>query len=406
MRFIPIATLLTTAAVTAHAAVAPIASGSHMKRDDATGFERAPGSFKVAAVRKPPVGFVYHALSNQSTWYNYDLNGHNRPGTKFITFPELYFPGYPAFRAPNGPKDFEQYVSQTMEPDGPEWNTLMQAFADTKMYDVVGWAQRANNSLFMTQSLVGPLADGSAGTNWKYEKFRPSGTERSLYSDGLLDTIRAQKLPFGTVSMLQCWEHVYPESHFISASQPANLHVASFPFGNDVPETDSSETPYSYWCTAAIAYQAGASASPFMLLPTAGAATIFASGGSPLNESLSNTKASTDSTPYITTVINTTESFLDTTYSVNAWYSYGALKHIIEGLPDGMPRRTGPFFDRILFMIRQFTTGYIWPPALSCTPTSKWPCIKVWPERVEADSLKRPESDSLVDDEFMCMFRD
>ena len=117
---------------------------------------------------------------------------------------------YPAFRTPNGPKDFEQYVSQTMEPDGPEWNTLMQAFADTKMYGVVGWAQRANDSLFMTQSLVGPLANGSAGAIWKHEKFRPSGTERSLYSDGLLDTIRAQKLPFGTVSMLQCWEVRWP----------------------------------------------------------------------------------------------------------------------------------------------------------------------------------------------------
>ncbi|KAL4969308.1 carbon-nitrogen hydrolase [Aspergillus stella-maris] len=411
MRFIPFAMLLTTAAITAHAAATPIASSSLMKRDDATGFEWDPESFKVAAVRKPPVGFVYHALSNQSTWYNYNLNAtiaksvemiHQAAseGTKFITFPELYFPGYPAFRTPNGPKDFKQYVSQTMEPDGPEWNTLMQAFAETKMYGVVGWAQRANDSLFMTQSLVGPLADGSgsAGTIWKHEKFRPSGTERSLYSDGLLDTIRAQKLPFGTVSMLQCWEHVYPESHFISASQPANLHVASFPknnltpsstskFGNDVPESDGAGTPYKFWRSAAIGYQAGASAFPFMLLPTAGAATIFARGGSPLNESTSNSKESTDSTPYITAVINTTESFRDTSYSVNDWYSYGALKHIIEGLPDGMPRRSGPFFGRILFTIREFTKGYIWPPTLGCMASEKWPCIKIWPERVEGDFM-------------------
>lgn len=82
----------------------------------------------------------------------------------------------------------------------------MKAFADAKMYGVVGWAQRANNSLFMTQSLVGPMADGSAGTIWKHEKFRPSGEERTLFSDGLLNTIRAQKLPFGVVSMLNCWE--------------------------------------------------------------------------------------------------------------------------------------------------------------------------------------------------------
>ena len=105
MLFISLATLLSTAAVTAHAAVAPITSGSRMKRDYATGFEWDPEAFKVAAVRKPPVGFVYHALSNQSTWYNYDLNAtiaqsieiiHQAAseGAKFIAFPELYFPGY------------------------------------------------------------------------------------------------------------------------------------------------------------------------------------------------------------------------------------------------------------------------------------------------------------------------
>ncbi|CAG7921857.1 unnamed protein product [Penicillium olsonii] len=398
MRLVTFATLLATAAHLAHASVPSTPVGTHVKRDSASGFEWDPEAFKVAAVRKPPVGFVYHVLSNQSTWYDYDLNAtiaqsveiiHQAAseGTKFIAFPELYFPGYPAFRTPNGPKDFEQYVSQTMEPNGPEWNVLMKAFAATKMYGVVGWAQRANDSLFMTQSLVGPFANGSAGIIWQHEKFRPSGTERSLYSDGLLNTIRAQKLPFGTVSMLQCWEHVYPESHFIASSQPANLHIASFPFGNDVPEADGSGTPYSYWRSAAIGYQAGAAGSPFMILPTAGAATIFASEGAPLNESLSNSKESTDLTPYITAVINTTESFRDTSYSVNDWYSYGALKHIIEGLPDGMPRRSGPFFGRILFTIRQLTRGYIWPPTLSCTPTSRWPCIKIWPERIQGDFM-------------------
>ncbi|CAG8302691.1 unnamed protein product [Penicillium salamii] len=398
MLFVTFVTLLTTATITAHAAVTPLTPGLRIKRDLATGFEWDAEAFKVAAVRKPPVGFVYRALSNQSIWYDYNLNAtiaqsieiiHQAAseGTKFIAFPELYFPGYPAFRTPNGPQDFEQYITQTMEPNSPEWNKLMQAFADTKMYGVVGWAQKANDSLFMTQSLVGPFANGSAGMIWQHEKFRPSGTERSLYSDGLLNTIRAQKLPFGTISMLQCWEHVYPESHFIASSQPANLHVASFPFGNDVPETDGKGTPYSYWRSAAIGYQAGAAASPLMILSTAGAATIFGSGGSPLNESVSNSKASTDSMPYITTVINTTESFKDTSYSINDWYSYGALKNIIDGLPDGMPRRTGPFFGRIILTIQQFTSGYIWPPTLSCTPTSKWPCIKIWPEQIQKDFM-------------------
>ncbi|PSN61605.1 carbon-nitrogen hydrolase [Corynespora cassiicola Philippines] len=398
MLLTPLIKFLATATVTAHAAVMPSISGSRMKRDYATGFEWDPDAFKVAAIRKPPVGFVYHALSNHTTWWDYDINGtvaqsiemiHQAAaeGVKFIAFPELYFPGYPAFRTPNGPEDFKQYVSQTMELGSPEWQTLMQAFADTKMYGVIGWAQRANNSLFMTQSLVGPFANGSAGAIWNHQKFRPSGTERSLYSDGLLDTIRAQKLPFGTVSMLQCWENVYPESRFISSAQPANIHVASFPFGNDVPEEEEDQTPYLFWRAATIGYAAGAAGFPATLLPAAGAATIFSSKGTLVNESLDNSKESTDLIPYITAVFNTTAMFKDMSYSVNEWHSWGAVKNIIEGLPDGMPRRTGPFLQRVVFTIQQFTSGYIWTPALSCTPTSKWLCIKVWPQRVKDDFM-------------------
>ncbi|PYH42655.1 uncharacterized protein BP01DRAFT_385313 [Aspergillus saccharolyticus JOP 1030-1] len=93
--------------------------------------------------------------------------------------------------------------------------------------------------------------------------------------------------------MLQCWEHVYPKSHFIRSAQPANLHIASFPIGNNIPEADGADTPYAYWHAAAIGYQ-----------------------GSPLNESLSNSKKSTNAMPYITAVYNTTTLWQDITYSI------------------------------------------------------------------------------------------
>lgn len=89
---------------------------------------------------------------------------------------------------------------------GLEWQTLMQAFANTRMYGVIAWAERQNDSLFMSQTIVGPASNGTTEVIWRHQKFRPTGTERSLYSDGYLTSIRAQHLPFGTVSMLSCWE--------------------------------------------------------------------------------------------------------------------------------------------------------------------------------------------------------
>ncbi|KAJ4288117.1 hypothetical protein N0V90_012134 [Kalmusia sp. IMI 367209] len=267
-----------------------------------------------------------------------------------------------------------------MELGSPEWETLMQAFAGTRMYGVVvGWVQRANDSLYMTQSLVGPFPNGSAGAIWNHQKFRPSSTERSLYSDGLLDTIRTQKLPFGTVSMLQCWEDSF--SHDISSL------LTPLSFGNDVPEANGDETPYLYWRAAAIGYAAGAAGFPATLLPAASAATIFSQQGSPLNESLDNSKESTDLVPFVTAVLNTTALYSKTSYSVNAWYSWGALESILGALPNDMPRHTGPFLQRVVITIQEFTSGFISTPTLSYTPTSKWPCIRIWPERVEADFM-------------------
>ncbi|PYI19023.1 hypothetical protein BO99DRAFT_432974 [Aspergillus violaceofuscus CBS 115571] len=374
MLLAPLTSFLATA-VTVYAAATPAADN---------GLEWDPEAFKIAAVRQPPVGFVYHDLWETTTWYNYNLNATiaqsveiiqqaAAEGVRFIAFPEIYFPGYPAFRTANGPEDFAQYVSQTMEPDDAQWQTLMKAFAEAKMYGVVGWAQRANNSLFMTQSLVGPMADGSAGTIWKHEKFRPSGEERTLFSDGLLDTIRAQKLPFG---------HVYPESRFISGAQPANIHVASFPIGSSVANaTGTNVNPYTGWHADAKAYAETAAGSPILMLPTFGASGIF-DGSTTLNES-TNT-LTTGSVPYVTAVLNTT-TFSDTSYSVNAYNSWGAVENIIQNLPSDMPQRKGPFLQRVIFTIDQLTKAYIWTPGLTCTPTSKWPCLKVWPQHSESD---------------------
>ena len=98
----PLSTWLITSLIAA--ATAPGVSCSRTKRDPASNFEWDSEAFKVAAVRKPPVGYVYHSLSNRSTWFNCNLSAtitqsvdiiHQAAaeGVKFIAFPELYFPG-------------------------------------------------------------------------------------------------------------------------------------------------------------------------------------------------------------------------------------------------------------------------------------------------------------------------
>lgn len=62
-----------------------------------------PESFKVAAVRQPPVNYAYPLVQN-TTWVDLDLNATvdqaidiiaqaQAEGVNLIAFPELYFPG-------------------------------------------------------------------------------------------------------------------------------------------------------------------------------------------------------------------------------------------------------------------------------------------------------------------------
>lgn len=69
-------------------------------------------------------------------------------------------------------------------------------------------------------------------------------------------------------------------------------------------------------------------------------------------------------------------------------YLEGALKNIIDCLPQDMPRRT--VSSCIVLSSRSSsspTSGHIWSSALSCMPTSKWPCIQILPERIEKDFM-------------------
>lgn len=82
----------------------------------------------------------------------------------------------------------------------------MKAFSDTKIYGVIGWSERANNSVYISQTLVGPLPNGTAGAIHRHRKLRASGGERNLWLDGDVGSIRTQPLPFGYVSMLNCFK--------------------------------------------------------------------------------------------------------------------------------------------------------------------------------------------------------
>ncbi|RDW63202.1 uncharacterized protein DSM5745_10313 [Aspergillus mulundensis] len=390
------ASLITAILASTTAAATPLGvqgTGKTLKRDSATGFEWDPEDFKVAAVRYPPYNWAYPDTEN-TTWANYDLNRTitkavdlikeaAAEGVKFVAFPEVYFPGYAHVLSSFGlgnnqlPTDYAQYASQSMEYDSPEWKTLMQAFADTKIYGVVGWSERANDSLYIAQTLVGPLQNGTAGAVHRHRKLRPSGAERNLWSDGDVSSIRTQKLPFGSVSMLSCFENEYADTRFIASSQPANLHVASFPYGRVVSDWNWRLPPYSTFKTVAAAYGI-ASGGAAVILPAIGASTIFNERAITMNETLTNNLPSMQAMPYITSSYNTT-NWTTPEFSLSSQYSWGSAMSILRGIAAVVPAVEGPYFGHVVSTVEQLSSGFVQTPSTECVATEEYDCVEVWP---------------------------
>ncbi|XWX00770.1 hypothetical protein V2A60_008791 [Cordyceps javanica] len=356
---------------------ATVIHGAATRVDDKTGFSWDPENLKVAAVRYPPAKFAY-PIGHNRTWVNLDLNATidravdfinaaGAEGVKMMGFPELYFPGTFSFPVALNynftPPDFAQYASQAMVHDGPEWKRLAAAFAANKMYAVVSFAEHApaDDALYMGQYLIGP--DGA--TIHKHRKLRPSGAERNLFSDGDISSIRAVKLPFGTVTFLSCWENLWPTMRFTAASQPAHLHIASFPFCADsVP----GRTEWWEHCEGfrAVVQTYTQEAGVAAIFAAVGKASIYDVRGGFVPESGNSTDETNEESferiPYITAVLDTT-SWVEPAFDVDAQHSYSALVQILSGLAPGVPRQWGTYFNHYVSRIADLGKYYVFTHA-------------------------------------------
>ncbi|GAA5873419.1 hypothetical protein JCM8547_005431 [Rhodosporidiobolus lusitaniae] len=238
------AALLTTST---SAAVVPQADAASARvRRDSSGFTWDAEDFKVAAVLQPSVNFVY-PLVQKGTWVNLDqkatidqaigiIEKAAAEGVKLIAFPELYFPGFPL---PVGSNNYtleqaKQYISQAMRFGDAEWTRLTSAIAAAKCTPSSA-GLRSTATAPMPATLSSWLRHLLALTERLCTAIAsfvlPARSGANLFSDGKISSIKNIELPFGNVTMLSCWENLWPVSRFVSAGLPATIHIGSFPYG-------------------------------------------------------------------------------------------------------------------------------------------------------------------------------
>ncbi|MEV0075727.1 nitrilase-related carbon-nitrogen hydrolase [Nocardia neocaledoniensis] len=129
-------------------------------------------------------------------------------GAQLVAFPETFLPGYPWWlwlNAVDWGSEFRgRYLANAMTRGGPELRAIAHAARRTGMWVALGFAERADTDLFMTQVLVSP-----AGRMEFARKVRPTALERELFRAGTEPPV-VYDTELGRIGMLAGADHLCP----------------------------------------------------------------------------------------------------------------------------------------------------------------------------------------------------
>ncbi|WP_416958044.1 nitrilase-related carbon-nitrogen hydrolase [Streptomyces sp. Agncl-13] len=261
----------------AAAATSRKAAPSH---DDAVTIGREP--YKVAVVTAAPVEFDLGAGVDKAVALIQEAAEH---GARLVAFGELWLPGYPKAvnTDPNWPTTgLPAYAQQSLTVGGKEWRRLREAAREHRITVEICYSERAGKHLFMGQALFGP--DGVPLIVRR--KIRPSGSERTVFSDdGLGRDIEVRTTPLGRIGALSCWEHLHPEMTYNMLAQLEAVHIAAWPY-NSPPGS-----AVQWWEDVDVALSAARmyaiNGSCYVLLPSAGYGAVLDPRGQFLVKSVS-----------------------------------------------------------------------------------------------------------------------
>ncbi|PPJ49687.1 hypothetical protein CBER1_02169 [Cercospora berteroae] len=299
----------------------------------------------VAVVRAPPANLPYPPPSTDWNGRTYDLNrtvdlcvGYIKEaalkGANFVAFPELWFPGY-YFGPQDGPSEFfNHYLGQGLVVNSSNWHRLLQAARDNAVWLEFGFARLDGDLTYMGQAIVDP--DGQVVQI--RDKLRPSGAERTIFSDGTMDMIKVHQTPWGRMGALECWEHMWPSMTFSMHAQIENFHIATFPWGPDLGVDIGLESADVSLASARIHAVTG---STWVFMPSVGTAAIIAPNGTVVRQIEASSGPLAEPTIYHS--LNTTEFAGTPDYDLDGGFSWAALRQIDEGYPKYIPKAEGNF---------------------------------------------------------------
>ncbi|PWY69969.1 aliphatic nitrilase [Aspergillus eucalypticola CBS 122712] len=276
-------------------------------------------------------------------------------GATLITFPELWFPGFPKWREQNDWKKthLASYIENSLEIGSHEWNTLVD-----------GIVRGSGNYIYMAQALIS--RDGEVVMHLR--KLRPSGSERGMFSDGTVDQLRVVNTPLGRVGMLQCGEHFYPSMNFVMAAQRPKLHIGAWPFA-----LNFDDDTYSIFYNATLVTRGAGSyalnSGAYVLMPSVGYCFIYDALMRIVAAMENDVDYQKHSILYHTLDISDLHDTQD--HDPDAQASWAVLQQLDDAFPATIPHEQGSLVPRRETSIEYLTsTDMKWSESAPGTP---WP---------------------------------
>jgi predicted amidohydrolase len=153
---------------------------------------------------------------------------------KLIAFSECWIPGYPNFLWGGNYREniplVHKYMQNCITAHGPEMARIRQAAADNNIYVMLGYSERDNGSLYISNALI----DNKGKVLLGRRKTKPTHLERTLFGDATGDSLHnVVDTPIGKLGVLNCWEHYQPLLKYHTYAQGEQVHIACWPFNGE-----------------------------------------------------------------------------------------------------------------------------------------------------------------------------